>query len=195
MQLWEVEPEIEEAGCGTVWGPNQTTRKRSAEVSRGAETRGYTGDCLMMVLACPKEEGQFWGVGWGRGNKDTEAKDNRQKSDRGSIRTVPRERKTELLEALFARRVMRLGLESGGRWADTSTLEEDREGKQGGLGQHQASQLLRYDRPHIHRLEYISRFYVPFLLFVTRQGSDVRFLKVLLFLPSHQDKNECPRPC
>lgn len=76
-----------------------------------------------------------------------------------------------------------------------STLEEDREGKQGGLGQHQASQLLRYDRPHLHRLEYISRFYVPFLLFVTRQGSDVRFLKVLLFLPSHQDKNECPRPC
>lgn len=61
--------------------------------------------------------------------------------------------------------------------------------QQGGLGQHQASQLLRYDRPHLYRLEYISRFYVPFLLFVTSQGSDVRFLKVLLFLPSHQDKN------
>lgn len=35
------------------------------------------------------------------------------------MRTVPRERKTELLEALFARRVMRLGLESGGRWAES----------------------------------------------------------------------------
>lgn len=41
------------------------------------------------------------------------------------MRTVLRERKTELLEALFARRMVRMGLESDGRWAESKHTKEE----------------------------------------------------------------------
>lgn len=67
---------------------------------------------------------------------------------------------------------------------------KDREGQWAARrpGQPQASQLLTHDRAQLYHLEHKSHFYVPFLLFATRQDSDNMFLKVLLFFPSHRDK-------